>query len=146
MSAWRLLLVLVLWLPACGSGEDTAWFARVDTALSAPAGSPDASLRLRAAWALPVPSSVAPDDARVLRQDIAFRLASLELAASPRNAHETASAGLKLGRASDVFTTNLLIVRGKASEALGDDKQAATDYYDAMVVAEGMLQHEAVGK
>jgi hypothetical protein len=95
---------------------------------------------LKAAVAAGVPGSAKPADARALRQDLYYRLASLELGkARPKDAADWATRGLELGRAKDVFTSNLLIVRGRALEQQGDPRGASRDYHDALLVTEALL-------
>ncbi len=88
----------------------------------------------------PVPRATSTDDARAVRQDLLYRLAALELGRGrARDAASWAARGLDLGRARDVFTSNLLIVRGRALEQLGDARSASSDYHDALLVTEALL-------
>jgi hypothetical protein len=59
-----------------------------------------------------VPADLAPDERRAVLADVCFRLSVL--AADSREALSWADRGLALGRADDVFTTNLLAARRKA--------------------------------
>lgn len=95
---------------------------------------------LRSATESPVPKSTNREDARVVRQDLYYRLAALELAQNkPDDALRWASAGLDLGKGSDVFTANLHIARGKALERRGDASGASRDYHDALLITEVLL-------
>jgi hypothetical protein len=101
---------------------------------------------LRAAVDREVPSAVAVDDARVVRQDLLYRLALVELeAGSPVAAADRADEGLNLGRAEDVFTANLLVARAQAREALDRPREAAGDYFDALEINEKLLD-DALGE
>ncbi len=101
---------------------------------------------LRAAVDRPVPDSLAEDDARVVRQDLLYRLSGVELAAGdPVAAADRADEGLNLGRADDVFTANLLVARAQAREALDRPREAAGDYFDALEINEELLD-EALGE
>jgi hypothetical protein len=101
---------------------------------------------LRDAAQARVPGDATADDARIVRQDLYARLATLELGqGQARQAAAWATAGLDLGRGKDVFTTNLLIVRGRAMEQLGDASSASRDYHDALVVTEALLDQSLGG-
>lgn len=92
------------------------------------------------------PPSIAPEDRRVVRQDLAYRLAELALSEEDaRTAKEWADRGLEQGRAGDVFTANLLIVRGRAREMLGDDRAAVDDYFEALEINEALLRRTLDG-
>jgi hypothetical protein len=133
-------------LPGCarapGGGEwlDTV---RVDSAEAeqkiANGDVAGARTALEHALTLPTPG-IANADARVVRQDLLYRLAMLEL--SERRLGEArrfADEGLSLGRSDDVFTANLLAVRGKISEADGDALSASRDYHEALMINEKLL-------
>ena len=80
------------------------------------------------------------EDARVVRQDLAYRLASIALEDErAEDARSYADRGLALGAATDVFTANLYVVRGQARETLGDAVGAAGDYHEALIVNEALL-------
>lgn len=97
--------------------------------------------RLQAAALEPVPWLVHPEHLRVVRQDLWFRVAQLELRAKrPELAFAHANHGLTFGRAGDVFTANLLIARGEALEATGHDSEAAASYYEALQINAGLLR------
>jgi tetratricopeptide (TPR) repeat protein len=106
------------------------------------AGNSDQALRLlREAAAVDPPRSMAPADGRVVRQDLYFRVASLELSAGrPNAALQAAEQGLQLGSAPDVFTANLWIAKGKAHEKLGADREAASDFYQALEINDRLLR------
>jgi hypothetical protein len=140
-------------LASCSSKEDAGdFFSRAESAnreadrrLSS--GDP-ASARaiLRDATDAKVPSGARAGDARAVRQDLLYRLASLELGAGhAREAVASATEGLDLGRSKDVFTSNLLIVRGRALEQLGDPRGASRDYHDALLVTEALLDRSLEG-
>ena len=101
---------------------------------------------LRGAFDTAVPASMAPEDARIVRQDLAFRLGELDLdAGEAAAAVEWADRGLALGQAEDVFTANLLIVRGRAREAQGGDREAIEDYFRALEINEALLRRTLDG-
>jgi hypothetical protein len=56
------------------------------------------------------------------------------------SAWRRARRGLSLGKALDVFTANLWLVRGEALEALGRDSEAAASYYAALEIDNALLQ------
>jgi hypothetical protein len=77
---------------------------------------------------------------RALLQDTRFRLARLALAAGdPALAAREAEAGLAMGTGNDLYTANLLIVRGAAFEATGQGAAAAADYERAAIINETLL-------
>ena len=87
-----------------------------------------------------VPRSVASEDARAVRQDACFRLASIELEADrPGEAFKWADQGLGLGRGRDLFTANLLVARGQALQRQGEEVPAARDYHQALIINEELL-------
>jgi hypothetical protein len=86
------------------------------------------------------PADVPADDRRAVLQDTYFRLAELDLAAhDPKAALADADRGLALGRATDLFVANLLVVRGAANEALDDGPAAAADYHAALMINDRLL-------
>lgn len=96
---------------------------------------------LRTIVELEAPESVAPADRRIVVQDATFRLAELDL--GDGRAHEAlrwAERGLALGVAEDVFAANLFVVRGRARETLGRDREAADDFYRALRINEELLR------
>lgn len=101
---------------------------------------------LRSATESNVPKGTNPEDARVVRQDLYYRLAALELSQNRVDeAQRWASVGLELGRGTDVFTANLYIARGKALERRGDASGASRDYHDALLITEALLD-KSLGK
>jgi hypothetical protein len=148
-----LLAVLGVWAVGCAQGRDeAAWLAGVERAHQSAdaaekrgdvAGARDA---LRAAAQADVPGRVPDRDARVMRQDLYYRLALLELRGSaPEKAVIWADQGLSLGGAPrDVFVANLYIARGRAREARGDAVAAGRDYHEAIRISETLLD-EALG-
>lgn len=79
-------------------------------------------------------------DKRIVLMDVYFRLAEMALAA--RNAPAAllwSSRGLALGAANDVFSANLLIAKGHAAAALGDDGLAGESFHKALVINEALL-------
>ena len=97
--------------------------------------------KLQAAALQPAPTQVHADHLRVVRQDLWFRVAQLELRAKrPELAFAYANQGLTFGRAHDLFTANLLIARGEALEATGHDTEAAASYYDALQINAALLR------
>ncbi len=130
----------------CGCNSERSWIeenaadsAAADQTLAS-GHTGQAVARLRRIARRPVPSEVASEDARVVRQDAFERWARIELA---RGANEEAISrsdeGLALGTREDVFTANLLTTRGRANEALGRDREAAEDYHRALVIEEALL-------
>lgn len=96
---------------------------------------------LRAIVEMEKPESIATADRRIVVQDATFRLAELDLAdGRAQDAIRWADRGLATGRAEDVFTANLLVVRGRAREALGNDREAADDFYRALRINEVLLR------
>ncbi len=150
MSA-RLVTTLVaagvlLSVAACGDGGAGEWLASAravhdsaDRALAA--GDLDAARRSLQGFATqPPPEGVGPEDARVVRQDVFYRLSRLALREGDAEAAKGwAERGLALGRRDDVFTANLLVARGQALEALGQGVEAAADYHDALRINERLL-------
>ena len=53
-----------------------------------------------------------------------------------------ADRGLALGRATDLFVANLLVVRGAAHEALDEGPAAAEDYHEALVINDRLLAED----
>jgi hypothetical protein len=88
----------------------------------------------------PLPNRIALEDRRVVLQDALYRLADIELRdRHPQAALAWADRGLALG-GRDVFYANLLVARGHAREDLGEELWAATDYHDALVINDELLQ------
>jgi hypothetical protein len=140
-------------LASCSAKDDAGdFFSRAESAnvkadqrLSSGDGA-GARAVLRDAAQAKVPAGARTGDARAVRQDLLYRLASLELGASrAKEAEAAATQGLELGRSKDVFTSNLLIVRGRALEQLGDPRGASRDYHDALLVTEALLDRSLEG-
>jgi hypothetical protein len=101
---------------------------------------------LEDARARPVPSDVRPEDRRQLLQDLQFRLGSLALAANdPARTAVEAQRGLELGQREDTFTTNLLILQGRAAAAQARPEQAAAAYASALAIHERLLDRALEG-
>lgn len=101
--------------------------------------------RLRAIVERDAPSSVAREDARVVKQDAYDRWARIELSRGDAPAAlRLASEGLHLGERRDVFTANLLTTRGRAEEAMERDREAAADYHRALRIEDALLS-DALG-
>ena len=78
---------------------------------------------------------------RPLLQDAHYRLAQLALATGdPAGAERQADEGLALGDHGDLFTANLMIVRGAARERSGRGAAATADYERALAINEGLLR------
>ncbi len=150
---WGSLLVAALaLLAACaGSRDDTgSWVTSAETAhheadrlLAAgdAHGARDVLQRLE---------TTMPGDAngatRAVHADLLYRVAELDLRENDvKGAVDSATRGLELGRSNDAFTTNLLIVRGRAHEKLGDAVAASRDYHDALVITEALLDRSLEG-
>lgn len=140
------LVLLSALLSGCGGDDARAWLGDVrrwsDEAAAAEA-SDDPSTAVDALTRIvdrEIPDTVAAQDAQVVRQDAYERLARLRLAAGdPDGAREAAARGLALGERDDLFTANLLVQRGRAREADGDDVGAARDYHRALLIHEALL-------
>lgn len=136
-------LVSGLFVGGCSDDGASTWLAEARAAhtLADAASEPRvAEAALAEAFARPVPAGVTAEDARVVRQDLAYRAASIALADErPEDARRHADRGLALGAATDIFTANLYVVRGQAREALGDAIGAASDYHEALLVNERLL-------
>ncbi len=150
LRAFAAAFFLVVALVGCGDQAGT-W---IEGAAAANAAADQAITRedwdearrvLRRAVDRPAPDSVAADDVRVVRQDLLYRLSTVELSAGDAAAAaDRADEGLNLGRADDVFTANLLVARAKAREALDRPREAAGDYFDALEINDKLLD-EALG-
>ena len=96
---------------------------------------------LESALRVPAPRAAEAGDVRVVRQDLFYQLAALELEhGRPEEAVRFATEGLALGVATDAFTANLQIARGRALERTGDPSGAARDYHAALVTSEALLE------
>jgi predicted negative regulator of RcsB-dependent stress response len=73
-------------------------------------------------------------------QDVAFRLGQVMLdEKKPGQALEVCGRGLALGERDDLFTANLLILRGNIQQELGKPSAAAGDFHQALVINEKLL-------
>jgi hypothetical protein len=151
--AWAACAIVAL-LVACGAESEPTeqWVSRAESAhqeADRRLGSGDLSGArdvLDRALAASPPHDAPADTVRIVRQDLLFRLATTALSSGDANqAVQHADRGLALGRNRDVFTANLLIARGRAREALGQDIAAARDYHSALEINEALLDL-ALGK
>lgn len=142
-----MLLALAWGAIACG-GEDAAIYMaearsahqRAERALERE-DLDGATNELETFLQLPTPQSVNEDDARIVRQDVFYRLAGIALDRDQASvAQDWADRGLNEGLAEDVFTANLYVVRGAAREALDRDIEAAADYHEALLINDALLQ------
>ena len=77
---------------------------------------------------------------RQVLQDISFRLGQVMLEEKkPVEALGACTRGLDLGGADDLFTANLLILRGHIRQELGKLASAAEDFHKALVINEKLL-------
>ena len=136
-----------LLLSGCGD-EARSWIAevRADSEAAETAEGTEAIVALERLLAREVPDDVAEEDARVVRQDAHERLAQLLLErGDPERARREVEEGLALGERDDVFTANLLTLRGRIFEAQGRDHEAARDYHRALRIHEALLDR-ALGR
>jgi hypothetical protein len=144
-------ICVALALVACSAKtDDEHWLAHVESAneqadrLVAEGRQSEARDVLRDAEAALRLSGSA--DAHMVRRDLLYRLAHIELASgNAKAAADWATRGLALGRPNDAFTTNLLIVRGRAFEQMNDPAGASRDYHDALVITEALLDRTLEG-
>jgi tetratricopeptide (TPR) repeat protein len=88
------------------------------------------------------PQEVEREDVRIVRQDACFRLATIYLEdRNPQEALKWSEFGLGLGQKDDLFETNLLLAKGRALEALGQEQQAAAIYHKALLINEKLLHN-----
>lgn len=143
----RCVLALVLFFAACTrEREGATWLLEVEEAHAALASASSREERLTAMDELDAlvepdpPTDIAKSDARTVRQDAYYVLASAALAdGDPYAARRFATVGLSLSSRKDVLVTNLLVARGEALEMLGEPARASTDYHRALVMASEML-------
>lgn len=134
-----------------GSGCDDgarSWIAdvRADSEAAEAGDRGEAIEALERLLAREVPDGVAQEDARVVRQDAHERLAQLLLEAGDlERARRVVERGLLLGERDDVFTANLLTLRGRIFEAQGRDHEAAREYHRALRIHEALLDR-ALGR
>jgi tetratricopeptide (TPR) repeat protein len=123
------------WLSAVQAAHMTADDALADERFD------QAHAALQAALDTPARADLHPDHVRVVRQDLCFRLAQIELARDDaEQALSYADRGLALGHGDDVFTANLWVARGKAQEALAQPADAATCYQQALAINQRLLR------
>jgi predicted negative regulator of RcsB-dependent stress response len=73
-------------------------------------------------------------------KDVAFRLGQVMLDENkPSEALDVCTRGLALGEKDDLFTANLLILRGNVQQELGKSSAAAEDFHQALVINEKLL-------
>jgi predicted negative regulator of RcsB-dependent stress response len=73
-------------------------------------------------------------------QDVAFRLGQVMLEEKkPGEALDACTRGLALGEQDDLFTANLLILRGNILQELGKPLPAAEDFHRALVINQELL-------
>lgn len=153
-AAFPALFSALVLVSACsGRTETGSWIERAETAhhdadrLLSQGDVAGARNALRTLAESEIPKNARPEDARIVRQDLYSRLATLEAEhAEPKEAVRWATQGLSLGRGEDVFTANLEIVRGRALERLGDANGASRDYHDALVITEALLDLSLGGR
>lgn len=154
IKAWLPLALLACLLIGCSSdAEPSRW---VERAAEAHQQADEALTRddhaAASAALTPIAEGVAPEgvsaaDGRVIQQDACFRLALIQLKAREAEAAvKWAQVGLDLGAGQDLYTANLLIARGRAHEALGDDPQAARDYHAALLINEALMNEALDGE
>lgn len=115
--------------------------ARVDELLNG--GDREGALRtLRELWAtLRQSGAERSPGGRQAAQDIAFRLARLSLGQKDLSgALAFCEGGLSLGKSDDLFTANLLVLRGIIRQELGQPAAAAEDFHQALLINEKLLQ------
>jgi len=136
---------LAFFAVACGPADDeaAAWLANAQAAhAEADDESVDEAIATLEAFArLAPPEGVDARDARIVRQDLFYRVSRLALdSGDASRARALADEGLALGRGDDLFTANLLVARGQAREAEGDALGASEDYHDALLINDALLQ------
>jgi hypothetical protein len=138
-------------LHGCGGRDDGNWVARAEAAnreadrLLASGDTGGARLALQNAET--AMANATGNDERAVRLDLLYRLARIDLGTGDvKGAAGWAARGLELGRTNDSFTTNLLIVRGRALEKMGDAIGASRDYHDALLITERLLDKSLEGK
>lgn len=156
MMSWaRLALIAIALAFVPGCERDAATSGWVSQALSAHR---EADLKIErgdlegaravlfAAAERVAPARTNSVDARILRQDLYYRVAEIDLRRDrPAEAVRWASRGIELGRGHDVFTANLLIARGHALEKTNDLGGASRDYHEALLLTESLLDDHLDG-
>ena len=142
-----LIIALLLLAPACSLRDGSSQWIRqaqdanleADRAIRRGDGE-SARKALVASLDQPVPPTVSPQDSRMVKQDMCFRLSLVEMEdKQPEKALEWARHGLSLGQEQDLFTANLYVAMGSAHEALGQEAQAAEAYHLALKINETLL-------
>jgi tetratricopeptide (TPR) repeat protein len=137
-------LLLALFASACSRRDGSSrWISQAreanleaDRAIRRGDGE-SARMTLVASLDRPVPETVNPQDSRMVKQDMCFRLSLVEMEdKQPEKALEWARRGLALGRQQDLFTANLYVAMGSAHEALGQEARAAEAYHLALKINE----------
>lgn len=140
----RTMLVLLLVALSCQRGADDGWAERVAEQHAQIDGMLDRGAGAEARALLRTIVERAPaqhPQRRPILQDTHFRLARLALASGePATAVREADAGLALADGADLFSANLLVVRGAAREALGQASGAVSDYERALAINETLLK------
>jgi tetratricopeptide (TPR) repeat protein len=144
----QIMLVFVLGLSqSCASkSESGKWIREAQAANSsadqaiAQGNIVAARTSLRHVLAKPAPTSIPEQDVIIVKQDIYFRLAALELqAGKPKAALIWSEQGLSLSQKHDLFTANLLVAKGNALEALGNEVDAVAEFHKALKINEKLL-------
>jgi tetratricopeptide (TPR) repeat protein len=129
------------WLESAAAANRRADTLIVDGDLDGAAQALEAALRQEP------PGSVDSADARMVRQDLGYRLAELSLRrGAPADALDHADRGIALGKERDLFTANLLVVKGQSLEALGRETDAAEVYFEALEINEALLRQTLAGQ
>ncbi len=143
---WLLLCLTLVGAPACADRDNGGWIASALAAhrevdrLASQNDIAGAIATLERALSRETPRDADTNEVRIVRQDLLYRLSDLELhSGRVADALQAASRGLELGRGRDVFTTNLLIARGRALESSQDPVAASRDYHDALLLTESLL-------
>jgi len=138
--SWLLLLLLLAAAIGCAPSPEAEWLAAAQAAHESADGATKRAA-LEDFLDRSVPAGVQSDDARVVRQDAAYRLARVMLTeGDAAEAEAIANDALELGEKEDVFTANLYVVRGQALEAQGRPVRATMDYHDALLINEVLLE------
>ena len=134
-------------LGSCGPDEAGRWIEEAHASSEAAAAAERAGdleaeqAALEQIVASEPPSGVAPDDARIVRQDAYERLAHVfERRGDAQSALRQIELGLDLGESQDIFTANLLVRRGRILEMRGLDLDAAGAYHEALMIHEALLE------
>lgn len=140
-------LLLALLTPDCSRMDGSSQWIRQarDANLQADEAirrgdSADARETLVASLDRQAPATVNPEDRRMVKQDMCFRLSLLEMDSKRhKEALAWAERGLALGRQQDLFTANLYLAQGRALQALSREPEAAEAYHRALKINENLL-------